>query len=193
MTEDIGYGQERLKDIVEEEAEEEGKEEEENVNLKQHEHERALNGAYRSFGIAGAPKTDIDSYFDQTKPHTKTLIKTRLKEMGSAKIIMTLWVRWKKPIMPLFELDPEDAKNAPDLDDAITGDNYIRIEMPFNSLMTQFCQGSNNNDLIERMLAYIKAQTENPKFPESGFSLDEIMHLYINFHKVAFELSCRNG
>ena len=34
------------------------------------------------------------------------------------------------------------------------------------------------------MLAYIKVQTENPKFPESGFTLDKIMHLYINFHKL---------
>ena len=98
---------------------------------------------------------------------------------------MALWIIWKKPIMPLIELDPEDAKNAQELDDARTGDNYMRLEMPFNSIMTQFFQGSVNNDLIERMLAYIKAQTENPKFPESGFTLDKIMHLYINFHRLA--------
>ena len=54
------------------------------------------------------PKTDIDSYFDETKPHIKTLIENRLKEMESAKIIITLWVKWKKPIEPLIELDPED-------------------------------------------------------------------------------------
>ena len=35
------------------------------------------------------------------------------------------------------------------------------------------------------MLTYIKIETENPKFPESGFSLDKIMHLFINFHKLA--------
>ena len=105
--------------------------------------------------------------------------------MGSAKIIMTLWIRWKKRIMPLIKLDPEDAKNAQDLDDRITGDNNIKLEMPFNSLMTEFFEGSDINDLIECMLAYIKIQTENPKFPESGFSLDKIMHLYINFHKLA--------
>ena len=103
--------------------------------------------------------------------------------MGSAKIIMTLWIRWKKRIMPLIELDPDDAKNAQDLDDRIAGDN-IRLEMPFNSLMTKFFEGSDINDLIECMLAYIRIQTENPKFPESGFSLDKIMHLYINFHKL---------
>ena len=60
--------------------------------------------------------------------------------------------------MPLIELDPGDAKNAQDLDDGTTGDNYIRVEMPFNSLMTKFFQGSDNNDLIEPMLAYIKTQ-----------------------------------
>ena len=65
------------------------------------------------------------------------------------------------------------------------GVNYIRVEMPFNSPMTEFFQGSDINDLIQRMLAHIKAQVENPNFPESGFSLDKIMHLYINFHRLA--------
>ena len=56
--------------------------------------------------------------------------------------------------------------------------------MLFNSLMTEFLDASDINNLIQRMLAYIKAQTENPKFPESGFTLDKIMHLYINFHRL---------
>ena len=103
--------------------------------------------------------------------------------MGPAKIITTLWVRWKKCIMPLIELDPEDAKSAQDLDDGTTGDKYIKVEMPFNSLMTEFFEASDINDLIHCMLVYIKAQTENSKFPESGFTLDKIMHLYINFHR----------
>ena len=111
------YGQERLKDIVKKEVEEERQqeEEEEDIDLTPHEHERALKGAYRRFVIPGIPKTDIDSHFDQTKPHIKTLIKNQLKEMGSAKIIMTLWVIWKKPIKPLIELDPEDLEDAQDI------------------------------------------------------------------------------
>ena len=76
IMENMGYGQERLKDIVEKEAEEE---EEEDVDLAPHENERAFKGAYRSFVILGVPKTDIDSYFDQIKPHIKTLIKNQLK------------------------------------------------------------------------------------------------------------------
>ena len=170
MMENMGYGQqERLKDIVEKEAEEEeGQQEEEDINLTPREHERVLRGACRSFVMPGKPKTDTDSYFDEAEPHVEMLIEKQLKEMGSAKIIMTLYVRWKK----LKELDDG------------TGDKYIRIEMPFNSLMTDFFQCSDISKLIKRMLGHIKAQTENPKFPESGFTLDKIMHLYINFHRL---------
>ena len=153
MVQNMRYGQERLKDIVEKEAEEEQQREEgeeEDVDLTPLEHERALKEAYRSFVIPGAPKTDIDSDFGQTKPHIKTLIKNQLKEMGSAKIIMSLWVRWKKRIMPPIELDPKDAKNAQDLDDGITGNNYIRVEMPFNSLMTEFSECSDINTCIHQ-------------------------------------------
>ena len=73
----------------------------------------------------------IITQVDQTKPRIKTLIKNQLKQMESAKITMTLWVRWKKPIMPLIQLDPEDAENAQDTD-GNTGDNYTRMEMLFN-------------------------------------------------------------
>ena len=179
----MGYGQERLKDIVEKEAQEEEQQQEEDIDLTLHEHERALRGAYRSFVIPGTPKTDTDIYFDQTKPHIKTLIENQLKEIGSAKIIMTLWVIWKKPIKEHIELDPEDAKNAQELDDGIV-DNCIIVEMPFNNLMTEFFEGSDINNLIQHMLAHIKSETENPKFPENGFSLDKIMHLHINFHRL---------
>ena len=134
--------------------------------------------------ISGSPKIDIDSYFDQTKPHIKALIEDQLKDMESAKVIMTLWVRWKKSIMPLIELDPEDAENAQDID-VNTGDNYTRMEMPFSSLVTEFFEGSDINDFKKRMLAHIKTQAENPRMPESGFTLNKIIYLYINFHRLA--------
>ena len=130
----MGYGQERLKNMVEKEAEEgqqQEEEEEEDVDLTPDEHERALKGAYRSSVIPGAPKTDINSYFDHTKPHIKTLIKNQVKEMGSAKIVMTLWVIWKKPIKPLIELDPEDLEDAEDI-----GGNTDNKERPAQLVST---------------------------------------------------------
>ena len=51
---------------------------------------------------------DVDSYFDQARSYIKTLIENQLKEMESAKIIMTLWVLWKKPIKRLIELHTND-------------------------------------------------------------------------------------
>ena len=64
-----------------------------------------------------------------------------------------------------------------------TNNNYVRIEMSFNSLMTGFFEGSNIDELIQRILAHIKAQVENPPLHESGFTLNQIVDLHINFHK----------
>ena len=86
-----------LRGDVEDEGKKENQEEED-VDLTPQKHERALKRPYRSFVIAGKPKTDIDSYFEQTQPPIKTLTEGQLKEMKSAKIIMTLWIRWKKPV-----------------------------------------------------------------------------------------------
>ena len=86
---------------------------------------------WKEFVISGEPKTDVDSYFDQTKPQIKTLIKNQLKEMGPAKVIMTLWLRWKKPIMLVIVLGAEDVENAQD-EDGNTSNNYIKVEMLFN-------------------------------------------------------------
>ena len=83
--------------------------------------------------IPRKPKADVDSYFDQVKPHIKALIEKQLKEMGSAKIIMTLWVLWKKPIKRLIKLGPDDT----------TCDIYYeKIDMSLNSLTTEFFDAS---------------------------------------------------
>ena len=87
MIKNMRYGRENLKDIVEKKTEEEVKEqqEEEDIDLTPYEHERPLKGGYRSFVIPGAPKTDIDSCYDQTKPYIKTLIKNQLIKNGVCK------------------------------------------------------------------------------------------------------------
>ena len=109
--------------------------------------------------VPGTPNIGIDSYFDRTKPHIKTLIENQLKEMESAKIIMTLQVIWKKPVKLAIMLDPEDLEGVPDIEGS-TDDNYTRVEISFNSPMTEFFEGSDINDLIQRMLAHIKHRLE---------------------------------
>ena len=51
--------------------------------------------------------------------------------------------------------------------------------------MTEFFEGSDIGGLIQRMFEHIKTQVENPRMPENGFSLDQIMQLHINIHKLA--------
>ena len=45
--------------------------------------------------MPGKPKTDTDSYSDTAEAHIETLIEKQLKEMGSAKIIMNLYMMEK--------------------------------------------------------------------------------------------------
>ena len=105
-----------LKGHVESETKKENQEKED-INLTLHENKRTFKGGFKSFVIAGAPKIGIDSCFDQTKPYIKTLIKNQLKEMGSVKTIITVWVRWKKPIETRIEFDLENLEDAQDTED----------------------------------------------------------------------------
>ena len=110
MMNNIGYGQETLKDIVENTAEEEHQEEEQenNTDLTPKEHETALKGAFRSFRSPGLPKADVDTYIEKIMPHIKKLVKEQVRELGSAKVQLSMWVKWKKQEEIAIQLDPEE-------------------------------------------------------------------------------------
>ena len=137
---------------------------------------------------------------------SRTVVKNKLNEWHdwlvdyvpkpTKNVAGKVFLRAKNSILRLYDGaknplkgDVGNQKQAEDNTDLTThenercpGDGYTRVGLPFNSLMTEFFEASDINDLIHCMLVYIKAQTDNPKFPESGFTLDKIMHLYINFH-----------
>ena len=110
-----------------------------------------MKGAYKSYIISGLQKTGVDRYISRVTPQVKRLIEDQLQELGSAKVIMTLWIKWKK----LSEGN---------------SDSYIRTEMSFNSKMTEFFQGSDIDGLLGVMFSHIKTQIGNPKMPQSGFT-----------------------
>ena len=88
------------------------------------------------------------------KLHAKALIESQLKEMQSTKVIKTLWVRWKKPMKLVITLDSEDVTGAQDKGGNIN-DNYIRVEMLFKILMTEFYEGNDSDELIQHTFAHI--------------------------------------
>ena len=75
--------------------------------------------------INGTPKADIDSYFDQANSHIKALIEDQLKEVQSTKMMMTLWVKWKKSVKSVLTLDTRDFEYAQDIGNN-TGDTTQR-------------------------------------------------------------------
>ena len=52
-------------------------------------------------------------------------------------------------------LDPEEVDGAQDKSNNY-GDKNIRVEMPFNSLMTELLEGRNTVDLIQCMFVHFK-------------------------------------
>ena len=82
--------------------------------------------------------------------------------MNSAKIQFILWLKFRKQ----------------------EGDEEIQVDKAFNSKITEFFQASDFNELIDAMFSHIKTQVENPALPASGFSLDQVLHLHIDFHKL---------
>ena len=176
-----------LKEQVEEQAEKEhGKEHVEGVEPV--EHTEAMNGAYKSFRIDGQKKADVDSYIALVKPEVQKLVKEQAKALDAAKVQLHLWVMWKKEEQLMIQLDgdemegwSEDEKQARLKSD---GTYETKVEKVFNSAMTEIFQGSDAEGILKSMFAHIKTQVEHPALPKSGFTLDHIMHLDIDFHKL---------
>ena len=58
------------------------------------------------------------------------------------------------------------------------------FEKLFNSLFTEFFKGRNIEELIQRKFVHIRMQLVNPEIPDSGFTMDQIIHQHINSHKL---------
>ena len=107
MMDNIEYKRESLKDIVEKEARQDEEENtKDNISLTSTDNKMALKGAYRSFVMPCLTKADIDGYVDQIKRRLKALMEDQLNETQSTKVIMMLWVRWKKPVISIITFYP---------------------------------------------------------------------------------------
>ena len=90
------------------------------------------------------------------------MINRELKTRTSARIQTTAWIR--------FVRDDEEGQE--------------RVELAFNSLMMSVCRGSETDQMVDRMIANMKFQIENPVLLKSRFVFDEFLYLDINFHQL---------
>ena len=110
-------------------------------------------------------KNKLNEWYDWLVDHVPKPIKN-----AADKIFLEL----KKSIIRLYDGVKKTLNGQTEYNTAYENEGdiyYTRIEMPFNSLMTECFEGSDINDSTQRMHAYVRAQIENPKFPESGFTL----------------------
>ena len=124
--------------------------------------EQAFGGAYRSYRINGRPKIGDDTFFNRIGKRLIELIERELKTRTSARIQTTAWIR--------FVRDNEEGQG--------------RIELAFNSSMTSVYRGSETDQIVDRMIANMKFQIENPALLNSRFVFDEFLYLDVNFHQL---------
>ena len=106
-------------------------------------------GGYRSFRINGsaAPRSrmDVDTFVERTRENLVGLMNEELKDLDSAKVQATAWIR--------FKVEVED------------GDwNVIRVDTvdkTFSGRMMEVFKGSNLKEIIEEMFAHMQTQVEN--------------------------------
>ena len=152
------------------------------------EHAEAMNGAYKSFRVDGRGKTDVDSYVALVKPEVQKLVEEQVKVLDAAKAQMHLWIMWKKEERLMIQPDDGDMKGWSEEEKQVwlesDGTYEVKVDKVFNSAMTEIFQGSDAEGILRNMFAHIKTQVEHPALPKSGFTLDHIMHLDIDFHQL---------
>ena len=120
--------------------------------------EQAFDGAYRSYRIDGRPRMDADTFFSCIRGELISLIARELTVLNSARVQTTTWIRFIK-------------------------DND-RVELAFNSRMTNVHRGSDSDQIVNEMIAHMKTQIDNPALLNSRFKFDEVLFLNANFHRL---------
>ena len=111
---------------------------------------------------------DIDTFFDWIRQNLIDLMNRELTDLGSARVQTTASIRSIQAL--------ED-----DFGNIIGSD---RVDIAFSSRMTEIYQGSDLNEIIDEMLAYMRTQIENPALTNSRFVFDEVLFLDVNFHQL---------
>ena len=134
--------------------------------------EQAFRGAYRSYRVNGRPKIDVDTFFNRIGKRLIELIERELKTRTSARIQTTAWIRFIRDGPPRGPGEAHDKEGQE------------RVELAFNSLMTSVYRGSEMDQIVDRMIANMKFQIENPALLNSRFVFDEFLYLDVNFHQL---------
>ena len=120
--------------------------------------------AYRSYRIDGRSRMDVDTFFSHIRGELISLIDRELTDLNSARMQTTTWIRFIQEYDNVVEID--------------------RVELAFNSSMTEMHQGSNLDEMVNGMIVHMKMQIKNPALVNSRFRFNEVLFLDVNFHQL---------
>ena len=130
--------------------------------------EQAFRCAYRSNRVNGRPKIDVDTFFNRIMKELIGLIKRQQKTRTSARIQTTAWIRFVRDGPPRGTSEAHDKEGQE------------RVELASKSLITSVYRGSETDQIVDRMIANMKFQIENPALLNSRFGFDEFLYLDVN-------------
>ena len=126
--------------------------------------DQAFGGAYRSYRVDGRSRMDVDTFFSHIRGELIDLIRRELTDLNSARVQTTTWIRFIQEFDNVVEIN--------------------RLQLAFNSRMTEVHQGSDLEGLADGMIAHMKMQTENPTLANSRFRFNQVLFVDINFHQL---------
>ena len=95
----------------------------------------------------------------------------------------TTWIRFIK------DEGPAGVKCPTSRGPRVAGRPLIRVELEFNSRMTDVHRGSDLEQIVDGMIAHMMTQIENPALLNSRFRFDEVLFLDISFHRLSLTRS----
>ena len=106
----------------------------------------------------GRPRIDPDTFFTSIRKQLIQLISRELKELRSARVQTTTWIRFRQ--------------------------DFQFAELAFNSRMTDFHKASDIESLVDLMINHMRKQIENPLLINSRFVFEEVLFMDVNFHRL---------
>ena len=119
--------------------------------------QRAINGAYRSYRIAGYPGINPNTFFARIQKMLVDLIqKETTREVVRTQA--TTWIKFRK--------------------------GAEMVNLVFNSRMLAAYRLNEIDELVNGMIAHMLEQVENPALRDSGFAIDEVVETNLDFHRL---------
>ena len=119
--------------------------------------EGAFSGVYRSYRIDGMLGMDPDTFFNRIRRFLIELLKKESRT-GAVRAQTMTWIR--------FRQDGE------------------LVELAFNSRMMNVYNLSDMDEIVNKMIAHMKGQIENPALLNSRFVFDEVLYIDVDFHQL---------